>query len=180
MQEATSVVSIVIAIAAAAISWRVYTYQRLQSHFALVLALHQDLTSGEVAVARDKLGAIQYGDEATKGAVTLAEALTSYFTILWCFERLRAGERSLRSHSRRLQRDTSRTTPALLFMYDSIHWHVDEWHHHLPSLRSELHSRLGKAPDDTDSADAVTELAEILRSAGYVIRPPLEPQPTPD
>ena len=65
-----------------------------------------------VAEARDMLGAIQHNDEAAKGSVSVADALVAYFAILWCFERIYAGERYLRSHSKRLQRDISKSTPA--------------------------------------------------------------------
>ena len=152
------------------ISWRVYTYQRQQTHFQLALSLHRDLTTGEVAKARDKLGAIQHGNEDVKGPVSNADAVEAYFTVLWCFERIHAGERTLRSHSKRLQHP-SKKTPALEFLYDSIHWHVEEWSSILDDLRRELERRLeGNTLEDEDSSPKLEKLVMVMTSAGYEIR----------
>jgi hypothetical protein len=141
-----------------------------QAHFQLALSLHHDLTTGEVAKARDVLGAIQHADEDVKGVVSNADAVESYFTVLWCFERIYAGEQTLRSDSNRLQ-DTVQLTPALKFMYDSIHWHVDEWNYILDVIRQELESRLeGISLDDQHSSPKLSKLVEALKSAGYEIR----------
>jgi hypothetical protein len=170
MQNAVSIASALIALIAIFVSWRVYAYQRQQNQFALALALHRDLTTGEVAMARDVIGTIWYGDEPKRGPITYKEALTAYFTVLWCFERIRAGDRTMRAHSRRLRKCSKSTTPALKFMYDMIHWHVREWASYLEYIRDLLGERFGGEPDDKFSRVGLAELAEILEAAGYPTR----------
>jgi hypothetical protein len=146
-----------------------------QAHFQLALSLHHDLTTGEVAAARDKLGGIQHGNEPEKGEVSVADGIVSYFAVLWCFERIHAGEKSLRSHSRRLQDDETKITPALRCMYDSIWWHVNEWNRDHGVIHAELQRRLGKEIEDQDSVPKLHELAKILKSHKYDIEDRREP-----
>lgn len=174
MQTIAAVVSAVITLIAVGLSWRVYTYQRTQAHFALALSLHEKLTTGEVATARDVLHTLQYGDETVKGAVRVREAVVAYYTLLWAFERVYAGSVSIREHSRRLRRDRSAsTTPALRFLYSMVHWHVREWNGYLPNIRLILQDRLGRAPDDALSVGALVALVASLEAAGYPCSTPL-------
>lgn len=73
MQTIAAVVSAMITLIAVGLSWRVYTYQRTQAHFALALSLHEKLTTGEVATARDVLHPLQYGDETVRGLSELGK-----------------------------------------------------------------------------------------------------------
>jgi hypothetical protein len=165
MQDALATVSATVAVIAVAIAWYTHAQQRRQSHLALAIALHHDLTSGEVAAARDLLGRLIYNAETVKDVAT-EDLMAAYFTVLWCFERVSAGERSMREHNRRLA-DRSRTTPPLRFLYDCIHWHVHEAHRYRNQVRSALTQRLGKAPDDALSISAVAHLVDVLNTAGY-------------
>jgi hypothetical protein len=172
MEISISLASAAFALAAIGVTWRVYSHQRTQSHFALALSLHRDLTTGEVAVARDLIGTLWYGDEPIRGSISNKQALTAYFTVLWCFERIRAGDRTMRAHSRRLRRRSEQTTPPLRFMYDMVHWHVAEWATYLDQIREMISARFGKYPDDRYSTIALKELEELLEAAGYPMHSP--------
>jgi hypothetical protein len=167
LQTAIAVASVIIALVATGVTWRVYTYQRRQNQLALALALHQDLTTGEVAAARDVIGTLWYADEPTRGPVTNKEVLTAYFTILWCFERIYAGDRTMRANSWWLSRSNRHTSPPLDFLHRMIHWHVREWASYIVQIRGLIRARFGRYPDDKYSRAGLTKLTLILQAAGY-------------
>jgi hypothetical protein len=80
VQNAIAVASAAIASIAVIVTWRVFAHQRRHNHFALALALHRDLTTGEVASARAVIGTLWYG-EAHYGPPSAKELFTSYFTV---------------------------------------------------------------------------------------------------
>ncbi len=122
----------------------VYVGQTSRVNFELARSLHSDLTSGDVARARDQLGTLMYSSTQSSN-LKGDELLVSYFTLLWCFERIYYGRESLvkSSLTRRLGKAlsgavSSPTKPPLfahlvnhrsraeIFFDDAIKWHVRE------------------------------------------------------
>ncbi|MGW0734529.1 hypothetical protein [Streptomyces sp. NPDC002851] len=129
------------------------------SAFELARSLHHDLTTGDVAKARDLLESFGRGarpqDADGAYAATVRDA---YFTLLWCFERVWAGRRSLVA-----DQNHQETRAAVKFLDEMITWHVAHWADSWPSLRAAL-----TAPDmvpglsDGDSLAALRNLAEAV------------------
>ncbi|WP_346619645.1 hypothetical protein [Blastococcus montanus] len=161
MTESVSAIAAVLALGVAAI---VYWGQRYQSHMEIARLLHLDLTSGEVAMARELLGTLRYGNEAARAQIDPAASLTAYFTLLWCFERIRAGRVCLLSGLGRLGRPR-----AVRYLDDLLQWHLVEWQAGLPIVRQRIGERIGSPVDDGQSALAFERLL-IEHGSGRVQR----------
>ncbi len=150
MSDLVSAMAAVLALAVAAI---VYSGQRRLAHMEVARCLHHDLTSGEVADAREVLGTLRYGDAEARAKLDPGETLTAYFTLLWCFERIRAGRVSL------MDRLVGWGRPAAVrYLDDLLHWHLVEWSVALPIAREHLTDLLGVPIDDSQSASAFWRL----------------------
>jgi hypothetical protein len=125
--------------------------------------LHQDLTTGEVAAARDTLGRIAHGTRTLAGspsdAVAVQEALRAWFTLLWCFERIQAGRRTI-GHSPLIGRS------ALRFLDEMITSQVRFLNEEAVRTRGELTAALGVTPSDQHSRRAFVSLVEDLVTNG--------------
>jgi hypothetical protein len=109
--------------------------------FELARQLHQDLTTGAVQDARNRLGHVAHGSRAlTKDH--LESGLDAYFRLLWCFERINAG-RNVMCRYRVLGRGPRR------FLDELISWHVKEWATNFGDTSAEdgvgIRSRLNRA-----------------------------------
>jgi hypothetical protein len=136
-----SVVSIMIAGGTLMFSVITYGMQRTQADFALALRLHTDLTTGEVAQARDILGTIVHTGMRTD-QVDLAEARAAYFTLMWSLERIEAGRRTIARgwFGRR----------ALRFLNELVDWHVAYWADNRQPVKEALEAGLGAEIDDEE------------------------------
>lgn len=90
--------SAALAIAAVAVALAAFQSERRRARWENARALHHDLTTGEVATARNRMGRLHYGSY-TNSPLSTAEAeteldLQAYYTVLWCFERIQAGRES--------------------------------------------------------------------------------------
>jgi hypothetical protein len=126
----------------------------------LARSLHAELTSGEVAQARDTLGTIVYdrqmmvsGDKASRRA-RYAKARTDYFTLLWCFERINAGRDTIIADDH-----AGKNGVACKYLDEIIGWHVLTWIKDLPTVKRVLENELGDM-DDKDSWKAFRELGD--------------------
>jgi hypothetical protein len=88
--------STVLALAAVTVALIAFRSDHRRARFESARTLHHDLTTGEVAAARKTVGSLHYGEfGAPSAAADWRQALTSYFTLLWCFERIEAGRTAL-------------------------------------------------------------------------------------
>lgn len=63
-----------------------------RQHSAALLA---DLTTGEVAAARDRIGSWLYGDHQQHSPITNPQLIHSYYVVAWALERLAVGRTAL-------------------------------------------------------------------------------------
>lgn len=148
---AVSAVAAVLALSAAV---AVYLAQRQREDFSLACSLHADLTGGEVAQAREALGTL-VNDPDRIDEDDLPRVRTSYFTILWCFERIEAGRRSLSAGWKVGNRPVA-------FLDEVVGWQVEYWHKNLPAVKAELEHRLGMPISDDRSRAAFERLSRAL------------------
>jgi hypothetical protein len=153
---AVSVGSLLVALAA-------FRVQRRRTNMELARSLHFDLTSGEVASARETLGTIVYdrevmasGDKASRKA-RFAEARTDYFTLLWCFERIWAGRETMTADDR-----AGTGGVACRYLDRIIGWHVRNWAKDLPVIRQVLELETGGQLEDEESCVAFGDLCGAL------------------
>ncbi|MEU2722769.1 hypothetical protein [Streptomyces smyrnaeus] len=148
---AVSAIAAVLALAAAA---GVYLGQSRQADFALARSLHADLTSGEVAQAREVLGTLVH-DPGAIDEDDWVKVRQSYFTLLWCFERVYAGWYVLASGGK-LSRG------PLGFLDRMIRWHVEYWEANFPVVKVELGRALQQTVKDGNSWKAFEALSSAL------------------
>lgn len=151
----------VIAAIAAGISafwaWWVYRGQSRSADFELARSLHQDLTSGEVARARDTLTRYRL----TGQCASTAETVHAYFTLLWCFERVLRGRESISRRSR-----STSTHPALDYLDECTDWHLKQWEHDFPEIRQRLKAELGtRTLDNEDTLASFKTLARDVAAS---------------
>lgn len=156
--------SLFIAAIAVLVAAIVYLGDSSRTDFEVARILHLDLTSGEVAAARQQLGTLRYGDEAAVRRLDPDSALTAYFSVLWCFERIYYGRRSL-IEGKILQRRSR----AVRFLDRSLDWHLKEWDEGLEIARRRLSALAGFEVSDSQSRAAFVAL---LRARGIVVDRP--------
>ncbi|MGY0461538.1 hypothetical protein ACW14Y_14920 [Kitasatospora sp. cg17-2] len=167
MADPWSIASGVGALASVAGAWAVYRGQTRQVDFELARTLHLDLTSGEVALARYTLVAFRRGQQPYG-----PEVLAAYFTMLWCFERVLQGRRSMI----RSPLDRVRRSSPVRFLDEAIAMHVASWERNLPEIRRRLIEALAEAHGDELRDRGLSAkfeaLAGALRAAGVMPTPP--------
>lgn len=155
IQDYTSVASAVIAVGAAAYTVGQARIQHRREDFELARSLHADLTTGVVAEARDLLGTVTFADAAPPGQGT-DDVRRAYFTLLWCFERIEGGRRSM------ADRHPRRDSPAVAFLDDLIQWHVDFWRNGFEQIRQWIAKQPGGPVSDGSSRAAFDRLSSAL------------------
>ncbi|MGW0423284.1 hypothetical protein [Streptomyces sp. NPDC003015] len=151
----TNAVTLVISLVSLCTSMTVFYWQRRHGDFDLARLLHADLTSGEVAKARDLLGTLLHSPGSFEPC-NLPQARTAYFTVLWCFERLYAGRRAIEDGGTASRR-------PLRFLDLLITEQLTYWSVNLPRVRDELQQQLGTL-DDAQSVWAFEELKRTVLS----------------
>ncbi|WP_033328665.1 hypothetical protein [Streptomyces yerevanensis] len=140
LSAVVAVVSATVAVYAA--YWARRSARGTFAHTAYELArtLHTDLTTGATAQARDVLehfrSGTRYHEPGPDGlppAAGTQEVLEAYFALLWCFERILIGRRSLTK-----QQDSNDTGPAVAFLDDLLAWHLKHWAERWPTMRATL------------------------------------------
>lgn len=151
LQTLAAVSSTLIALLSATVAILVFRRQRRQADFELARSLHQDLTSGDVAHARDLLATLHYPGSRVLDDPAGAEAIRSaYFTVLWSFERVHAGRQVL-----------ANAPAARTFLDDLIRWHVAEWWQRLDDVKAILVAHFAGL-DDTESRRSLDQLVNLL------------------
>lgn len=163
LSAAVAVVSATVAVYAA--YWARRSARGTFAHTAYELArtLHTDITTGDSARARDVLehfrSGTRYHEMGSDGLPPTAqtqEVLEAYFTLLWSFERILIGRRSLTR-----QQAWNDTSPAVAFLDDLLAWHLKRWAERWPTVRAALRAP-GRVPDlrDHDSLGSFCDLVE--------------------
>lgn len=135
-------------------AWWVYRGQSRAADFELARSLHQDLTTGEVARARDALTRYRL----TGQCASTDEVVHAYFTLLWCFERILRGRESI---SRRTPRIGAQ--PALDYLDACMDWHLRQWEHDFPEVQRRIKADLGvKKLDNADTFACFSALVEAV------------------
>lgn len=153
------------AVLAAGLAWTVFRTQSRYAGYELARLLHQELTNGEAARCRLVLQAY-LEDETVDGEAAAREILATYFSLLWTFERILAGRRSLVR-----QQPWAATKPAVRLLDSMIGWHLGHWLEDLPSLRDKLRRNLPEL-HDTYSYTSFDDLVEEVRPAHGGSLPP--------
>ncbi|WP_141746860.1 hypothetical protein [Streptomyces agglomeratus] len=160
--------STVLAMAAVTIALVAYRSEHQRARFESARALHHDLTTGEVASARKIMGSLHYGGfGSSDSAHDQASALTAYFTLLWCFERIEAGRTALVGGSihARHSRDE-----AVDYLDSLVAWHVAEYACGFATARRKLAESVGAEVSDSASTAAFKRLLSVLQERGLVDR----------
>jgi hypothetical protein len=157
-------ISTIISLLALMTAMAVFWAQRRHAHFELACLLHRDLTTGEVAEARDKLGTLLH-DPVRFTPDDLPEVRTAYFTLLWCFERIYLGRRVMvagRVPSKR----------PLRLLDDLVTYQVRYWDENLPAIKQAIET-LGDVKDERER-EALIKLIRDMQggSGGRVPAPP--------
>ncbi|MEV8406426.1 hypothetical protein AB0R12_11570 [Streptomyces niveus] len=125
--------------------------------------LHADLTTGATAEARDVLEHFRNGTRYREAALDnpppvteTHEILQAYFALLWSFERILIGRRSLTK-----QQHWNDTASAVAFLDDLLAWHLKCWVERWPTIRAALKAS-DRVPDlrDHDSLSSFCALAD--------------------
>jgi hypothetical protein len=159
--------SLVVSVSSVLVALAAFRVQRRRTNMELARSLHFDLTSGEVAKARETLGTIVYDREAmiprneVSRKARFVEARTDYFTLLWCFERISAGRVTITADDR-----AGTGGPACRYLDRIIGWHLRSWAKDLPVVRQVIELELGVQLDDEDSCAAFGDLCGALLTPG--------------
>ncbi|MEV6105687.1 hypothetical protein AB0M28_13365 [Streptomyces sp. NPDC051940] len=137
-------------------SMAVFYWQRRHGDFDLARILHADLTSGDVAKARDLLGTLLHSPDSFRDDA-LPDVRTAYFTVLWSFERLYAGRRAIEDGGAASRR-------PLKFLDRLISRPLAHWSENLPRVRAVLVQRLGPVEDDQAMQALVDLKRAVLRA----------------
>ncbi|MCQ1954146.1 hypothetical protein [Arthrobacter sp. zg-Y238] len=116
---------------AAFFSWMVAHNSMLAERRRYAASLQADLTTGEVAAARNVIGSWLYGPHVRHSQIEESELIQSYYTVAWAIERLAAGRSALG-----VLRFSDRRTIAT---FDKrIKWHVQEQARNLKILAQHI------------------------------------------
>lgn len=155
-----------------------------QQLYELARSVHADLTTGEVAAARDRLGAlarnrqrlwheggppqavlwgniqIALAGRGEDAAVRIGQARQDWFTLLWCFQRVHAAHTLL---AQAPSEATDEDQNPLAFLEDLVRRQVQFLNaSEAVHARAALEELLAAPVDDHDSALAFRELAKRL------------------
>lgn len=111
------------------------------------LELLQDLTTGEVATARNIIGTLMYGTDAQIRQLTTSDLVREYYVLLWGIERNAEGYRALISSRQRRSAREFRS---------SVNWHVEEIVRNLAVMHREMFY------DDSEAWKRLSEAVEVL------------------
>lgn len=121
------------------------------------LAALTDLTTGDVAVARNLVGTYMYGPDHAVSRISIPDLIRAYYTLSWAVERAAGAYEALRVSSGREREGLVR----------SLHWHVREVVTNLTLVRRQVEI------EDDEAWGALTRSAWPLLG-----RPPRSPRDT--
>lgn len=142
-QLALAIAATVATVLSVLISRRVAEHEFRQASLLIL----QDLTTGEVATARDVVGTFMYGDDGAVRRLSRSDVMRSYYVLLWCVERVAAGYRAL---------DTAGGDGTTQAFCQSVDWHANEIVTNLALVRAVL------SPDDAEAWGSLVAATGIL------------------
>jgi hypothetical protein len=142
-QVALAVAATMASIISVQVARRLATHEFHQASLAIL----QDLTTGEVAEARDVLGTFMYGGEDAVRALSRTEVIRAFYTVSWCLERVARGYAAM---------DISRSDKIRDAFCRSVKWHSTELVTNLALVRQVLHM------DDQDAWRALKDATDLL------------------
>ncbi|GAJ81478.1 hypothetical protein NBRGN_038_01490 [Nocardia brasiliensis NBRC 14402] len=150
--------SAVVSLAGAGLTWRNARGVKLHAGYELARSLYGTLVSAQMCEVRDALEA--YRRAAQRSRRDAKDILPSYFALLWCFEGILVGRRSLVR-----QWKLNGTGPAVTYLDDAIRWHLREWVKRWPQLRGLITEHV-RDLDDQHSLRSLIELAVDVLGEG--------------
>ena len=137
----------------------------------LAFGMHRDLTTGEVAEARNCLGTWRYGAAEQRRAVTDSQLIQAFYIVLWCLERMANGEQILRQQQGVLTRlsakrgDADGTRDLHRQSMEHLRWHLRENVANLVAVRAVT------CMDDAAAWTSLCSAAEALGCSDLVALP---------
>ncbi|MEU6201410.1 hypothetical protein [Streptomyces sp. NPDC047061] len=160
--------STALALAAVVVALVAFRAEHRRARFETARALHQDLTTGEVALARRLVGSLHDGDFGSPARTNdWASTLTAYFTLLWCFERIEGGRTAL---LRGGVRSSPRSMDAVRYLDGLVAWHVAEYACAFAVARRKIAEATATEISDGESAAAFQRLLRALQNDGVIDR----------
>jgi hypothetical protein len=161
--------STVLALAAVVVALVAFRSEHQRARFEGARALHHDLTTGEVAAARKVIASLRYGGFGSSSApVDWSDALTSYFTLLWCFERIEAGRTAL--VVRGVVRFSDPRNEAVDYLDALVAWHVAEYACGFAIARRKFAEASAQEVSNGNSTSGFSRLLLALQDRGLVDR----------
>ncbi|MGW3448852.1 hypothetical protein [Streptomyces sp. NPDC001076] len=153
-----------LALAAVVVALVAFRAEHRRAWFETARVLHQDLTTGEVALARRLVGSLRYGDFGSPARRNdWAATLTACFTLLWCFERIEGGRTAL---LRGGVRSVPRSADAVRYLDGLVAWHVAEYG--FAVARRKLAEAADTEISDGESAAGFQRLLRALQDDGII------------
>ncbi|MEU9979240.1 hypothetical protein [Streptomyces sp. NPDC051014] len=163
--------STALALAAVVVALVAFRAEHRRARFETARALHQDLTTGEVASARRLVGSLHYGDFGSIARTNdWASALTAYFTLLWCFERIEGGRTALLRGGVRSFPRFPRSADAVRYLDGLVAWHVAEYACGFAVTRRKIAEAAATEISDGESAAGFRRLLRALQDDGIIDR----------
>ncbi|MEU9617383.1 hypothetical protein AB0D56_38655 [Streptomyces sp. NPDC048209] len=146
--------SAAVSVGGAALTWRNARGAKLHTGFELARTLYETLVSPQMSGARD---ALEFYRRAQDRDLARTEAvLASYFAVLWCFEGILIGRRSLVG-----QRRLNGTGAAVAYLDEAIGWHLRLWAERWPEVRGQVKEHIIDL-EDQHSLGSFVELAGVV------------------
>jgi hypothetical protein len=137
----------------------------------LAFGLHRDLTTGEVAEARNRLGTWRYGTDLQREGIDDGQLIQAFYVVLWCLERMANGDGILRQQQGVLSRlsakgrDAGNSRDLHRQSMDHLRWHLRENVGNLVAVRAATRMNDAQAWSSLRSAAVTLGCQDILPSA---------------
>lgn len=137
----------------------------------LAFGMHRDLTTGEVAEARNCLGTWRYGTAEQRREVTDSQLIQAFYIVLWCLERMANGEQILRQQQGVLTRlsakrgDADGARDLHRKSMEHLRWHLRENVGNLVAVRTVT------SMDDAAAWSSLCSAADALGCADLLALP---------
>jgi hypothetical protein len=128
--------------------------------YTVALSLLTDLTTNEVAKARDGIGTLRYGAREGIIAMDYSRIIKDYYTLEWALERTNYALKGIRMTSSNIQQSLT----------DAIKWHCIE----ILTAISIVRKADGRIFNDAESMKQLQQIAENFNKEDVLKNPPSE------
>lgn len=180
MEFASVVLTVLLSVVSVLISVLAWRQARAANEIAISVAhreirelafgLHSDLTTGEVAAARNCLGTWRYGTDLQREGIDEGQLIHAFYVVLWCLERIANGDEILRQQQGVLTRlsgkgrDAGNTRDLHRQSMDHLRWHLRENVGNLVAVRAATRMNDAQAWSSLRSAADTLGCRDILPS----------------